>query len=85
MFTVIGNRLLNSVTVGLLRSVALNVLDPIATLRRLLVVSVLLDTLVVSVLFGTILSFLLQDEQPTKMESTEKKDISECIIVADFF
>jgi hypothetical protein len=85
MFTVIGNRLLNSVAVGLLRNVALNVLDPIETLRRLLVVSVLLDMLVVSVLFGTLLSFLLQDEQPKKMESTEKKVISEWVIVADFF
>jgi formate/nitrite transporter FocA (FNT family) len=82
MVTVIGNRLLNSVTVGLLRSVALNVLDPMVILKRLLVVSVLLGMLVVSVLFGTELSFLLQAEQPIKTESIKKEEIIECFIVA---
>jgi ribulose 1,5-bisphosphate synthetase/thiazole synthase len=84
MFTVIGNRLLNSVTVELLRSVALKVLDPMIILNELVVVSKSFGAPVVSVLFDSILSFLLQDEHPINIERAEKRYISKCAIVADF-
>jgi hypothetical protein len=67
---------LNAVAVGLSKSVALKVLGPIFIMSRLLVITVF---------FGGTLSFFSLNEQLKKMDSTEKKNISKCVICCTIY